>query len=58
MNVDLAKAAAYGKSEQKQVTAWLGIRNDAAPGDYSQVIPEVVGFMIHGVRSFIVRHPA
>ena len=30
MNTDLAKASAYGKIEQKQVTAWAGIRNAAA----------------------------
>src|SRR5439155_14934846 len=30
MNADLARANAYGKNDQKQITAWAGIRNDAA----------------------------
>ena len=33
MNADLAKAGAYNKSMQKQVTAWAGRGNDAAHGD-------------------------
>jgi hypothetical protein len=58
LNSELAKAQAYDKTEQKQVTAWLGVRNDAAHGDYGKVISEVVGAMIHGIRMFIGRHPA
>ena len=34
LNADLAKAQVYGKTEQKQVTAWYGQRNDAAHGDW------------------------
>ena len=36
MNADLAKVTAYSKNDQKQVTAWAGIRNDAAHGDYGK----------------------
>ena len=58
LNADLVKADIYNKTEQKQVTAWLGVRNDAAHGDYSKVISDVVGAMIHGIRMFIGRYPA
>ncbi len=58
LNADLVKTAIYDKTEQKQVTAWLGVRNDAAHGDYERVIKEVVGAMIHGIRMFIGRYPA
>jgi hypothetical protein len=34
MNADLAKAGAYNKNDQKHVTAWAGLRNDAAHGNY------------------------
>src|SRR5207249_2039353 len=34
INSELAKAGVYGKNEQKQITAWAGIRNDAAHARY------------------------
>jgi hypothetical protein len=58
LNADLVKTNVYDKTEQKQVTAWLGVRNDAAHGHYAKVINEVVGAMIHGIRMFIGRYPA
>jgi len=36
MNADLAKAEVYKKLDQKSVTAWLDLRNQAAHGDYSK----------------------
>lgn len=58
MNSDLAKAAAYNKNEQKQITAWAGIRNDAAHGDYGKYGGGEVKLMVAGIRNFIARYPA
>jgi hypothetical protein len=58
MNSDLAKAGAYGKNEQKQVTAWAGLRNDAAHGNYAKYAIEEIRVMIMGLRDFITRNPA
>jgi hypothetical protein len=57
LNADLVKAGAYDKNEQKQVTAWLGVRNEAAHGNYANVDAAVVGLMITGIRSFTARYP-
>ena len=58
LNADLAKASAYGKIEQKEVTAWAGLRNAAAHGQYGDYDANQVGQMITGIREFIIRHPA
>jgi hypothetical protein len=58
MNSDLAKVGAYSKNEQKQVTAWAGIRNDGAHGNYGNYRPDEVRLMIAGIRDFICRNPA
>jgi hypothetical protein len=36
MNSELSSASVYSKSDQKSVTAWLGLRNKAAHGEYSK----------------------
>lgn len=48
----------YSATEGKQVTAWGGIRNDAAhiPTTFSRTADEV-RLMIDGVRQFIIRVP-
>ena len=58
INADLVKAGAYTKLDQKSDTAWQGLRNSAAPGDYSAYDKGRVGLMISGVRDFITRIPA
>ena len=58
MNADLARAIAYGGEEQKQVTAWAGIRNHAAHAEYAKFDASQVKLMIQGIRDFVVRHPA
>jgi hypothetical protein len=58
MNSDLAKAGAYNKNDQKQVTAWAGLRNDAAHGNYSNYTDGEVKLMVAGIRDFITRNPA
>lgn len=54
MNSDLAKAGAYSSAYQKQIIAWLGIRNSAAHGKYSEYAKEEVSLMLQGIRQFIL----
>lgn len=58
INAELHKTDAYVLSEQKQITAWLGIRNDAAHGHYDKVLKDSVKLMIEGIRHFMTLHPA
>jgi hypothetical protein len=59
LNTDLSKAGAYaGKSEAKEVTTWIGWRNDAAHGRHDQYTEKQVALMIEGIRAFVARHPA
>jgi hypothetical protein len=58
INGDLANANIYGKSDLKAVTAWLGLRNHAAHGEYKEFEAGQVGPMIAGIRDFIRRLPA
>ena len=55
MNADLARTAAYSKNDEKQITAWAGIRNDAAHGDYGNYTTSEVELMIAGVSEL---HPS
>ncbi len=55
LNDELAKASIYSSSYQKQITAWLGVRNDAAHGDYNKYTSEQVTMMIQGIRQFTLR---
>lgn len=58
MNADLAKQAVYGKLDQKNVTAWLDLRNKAAHATYDEYSGDHVSLMLHGVRSFVARYTA
>lgn len=58
LNVELAKEGVYTKLDQKNVTAWLGLRNNAAHGNYSEYTTEQVSLLIDNVQNFITRHPA
>ncbi len=58
MNSDLAKAAIYSKLDQKNVTAWLDLRNKAAHGYYTEYSKEQVALLIDGIRDFITRNPS
>lgn len=55
LNADLAKAEVYTKLDQKSVTSWLGLRNDAAHGNYANYTAEQVTIMIAAIRDFITR---
>lgn len=58
LNSELAAKAVYSKLDQKSVTAWLGLRNKAAHGKYSEYNKGQVDFMIKSVREFLSRNPA
>ena len=58
MNTELAAAGAYSKLDQKNVTAWLDLRNKAAHGDYAKYNKDQVTLLIAGIRDFISRNPA
>lgn len=58
MNADLSSAKAYSMLDQKNVTAWLDLRNKAAHGEYAKYVAEQVGLLISGIRDFIGRNPA
>lgn len=58
MNADLKKAGAYSALEQKSATAWLHLRNSAAHGNYNDYATKDVGYLIRGIRDFMVKYPA
>lgn len=58
INADLCKAGAYDSVDQKNVTAWLGLRNKAAHGEYDKYTLEQVLAVLQSARDFIARHPA
>jgi hypothetical protein len=58
LNDELANVSAYTKGDQKQITAWLAVRNDAAHGHYAKYQGPQVALMIDGIRDFIRRVPA
>ncbi len=55
VNADLCKAGVYTKIDQKNVTHLLGIRNNAAHGEFEQYDTNQVKFMIAAVSDFISR---
>lgn len=57
LNAELARAQIYTKLDQKQVTAWLALRNHAAYGKYDQFTCEQVRQLRMGLVDFMVRVP-
>ena len=55
INLELAKAGAYNLLDQKNVAAWLDLRNKAAHGKYSEYTIEQVELMYKGITEFIGR---
>lgn len=55
LNSELAKVEVYSKLDQKQITAWLALRNNAAHGKYDEYTSEQVRNMLVGVTEFMVR---
>lgn len=58
LNAELTKEGVLSKLDQKNVTSWLGLRNDAAHGNYGNYTGQQVQLLIDSVRDFITRHPA
>lgn len=58
LNGELAVKGAYSKLDQKNVTAWLGLRNHAAHGEYDRYTSDQVALLLEGVRGFLGRYPA
>lgn len=56
LNADLAKHSIYNLLEQKNVTAWLDLRNKAAHGLYLEYDHNQVDLMYQGVLDFMVRN--
>ena len=54
LNADLTKAGIYNGVYQKQITAWLAIRNSSAHGQYTDYGVEEVKLMLMGVRQFML----
>ncbi len=51
-------ANVYSASEQKQITAWGGLRNDAAHDPTTFAAPkDAIRRMVDGIRDFLVRVP-
>ena len=56
LNSELANAAAYNKLDQKNVTAWLDLRNKAAHGKYAEYTRPQVELMYQAVSDFMGRN--
>jgi len=56
INAELATAGAFNKLDQKNVTAWLDLRNKAAHGNYSEYTQEQVEFVLKSVTEFMTRN--
>lgn len=55
LNISLAKKDIYSKLDQKNITAWLGLRNNAAHGKYNEYSKEQVSLLISSIREFLNR---
>ena len=55
LNSELAKAGVYGKLDQKNVTAWLDLRNSAAHGHYTDYTTDQVKLLLQSVADFTGR---
>ena len=58
LNAELTKKRVYTKLDQKNITAWLGLRNKAAHGHYSEFTKDQVRLFIASIQDFITRYPA
>jgi hypothetical protein len=56
LNSDLGNALVYNKLDQKNVTAWLDLRNKAAHGKYLEYNQLQVEFMLQAVTEFMTRN--
>lgn len=57
LNTELSAVGAYNLLDQKNVTAWLDLRNKAAHGKYAEYTKDQVVLMLENVRNFVSRIP-
>ena len=55
LNSEVTKSGTYTPLDKKQITAWLGIRNKAAHGEYAYYDQKQVEHMYQGVLDFMIR---
>ncbi len=55
LNAELAAGGRYNILDQKNILAWLDLRNKAAHGKFSEYSGEQVNIMLEGVRNFVGR---
>ena len=58
LNADLVKANVYTILDQKNITAWLDLRNKAAHGNYAEYSNDQVKLLIAGISDFVARNTA
>ncbi|GAA0473988.1 hypothetical protein [Streptomyces olivaceiscleroticus] len=58
MNTELKKKDVYTETQRKQVSAWMGLRNSAAHGDYGDYDKQQVQLLVDGTRYFMLKYPA
>jgi hypothetical protein len=58
LNTELSKAGVYNLLAQKQITAWMDLRNKAAHGLYSDYTDQEVALFSQGLKSFMLQNPA
>ena len=58
LNAELRKQGVYALLEQKSITAWLDLRNNAAHGNYANYDENQVRGLVTSIRDYIIRHPA
>lgn len=56
LNSELTKAGIYNMLDQKNVTAWLDLRNKAAHGKYTEYTKEQVELMLTAIMDFMTRN--
>jgi hypothetical protein len=58
LNSDLVELPAYSVLDQRNVTAWLDLRNKAAHGNYNDYTKDQVVLLVSAIQDFITRIPA
>ena len=58
LNAELRKLGVYALLEQKSITAWLDLRNNAAHGNYAKYKENQVRLLVTSIRDYLIRHPA
>jgi len=56
LNAELCKSDIYSLATQKQITAWLNLRNYAAHGEYNKYTSDEIKLFIAGVRHFLLSY--